>query len=167
MIGEEGSVIWQIYASPISAKSLVKSKYSFIILFSILVVTVTGVLGVTVYHPSLRATFVAFTESFLLMFALAAISLAIGVLAADFRELPRPRMIRPEWSLLSMIVCLIAAVAVLSPFIPWALSTMGFRITMDLYQAVAVSAVISLVIAFVAYRIALKNAEQLLIKAEV
>jgi len=163
MIGEEGSAIWRIYSSPISAKSLVKSKYSFIIMFSVLVVTVTGIVGVAVFHPSFRASLVAFTESFLLMFALTAVSLAIGLLAPDFRELPRPRMIRPEWSLLNMIMCLIAAVAILSPFVPWVLSSIGL---IDLYQAVAVSAVISVIIAFVAYRMALKNAEQLLIKAE-
>lgn len=166
MIGEEGSAIWRIYSSPISAKSLVKSKYSFIIMFSVLVVTVTGIIGVAVFHPSLRASLVAFTESFLLMFALTAVSLAIGLLAPDFRELPRPRMIRPEWSLLNMIVCLIAAVAILSPFVSWVLSSIGLGLMVDLYQAVAVSAVISVVITFVAYRIALKNAEQLLIKAE-
>lgn len=166
MIGEEGGAMWRIYSSPISAKSLVKSKYAFIVLFSILVVTVTGIIGVAVFRPSLRAALVAFTESFLLMFALTAVSLAIGLLAPDFRELPRPRMIRPEWSLLDLIMCLIAAVAILSPFVPWVFSITGFGSMMDLYQAVAVSAVISVVITFVAYRIALKNAGQLLIKAE-
>lgn len=65
-----------------------------------------------------------------------------------------------------MIVCLIAATTILSPFVPWALSTIGFGIATDLYQAVAVSAVIAVVIAFVAYRIALRNAERLLTKAE-
>lgn len=166
MIGEEGAAIWRIYSSPISAKSLVKSKYSFVVLFSALVVTVTGLLGVAVFHPSLRGTLVAFTESFLLMFALAAISLAIGLRAPDFREVPRPRMIRSEWSLVNLVVCLIAAVAILSPFILWFSSTMGFGPGIDLYPAVAVSVVISAVITFVAYRMALRNAKQLLTEAE-
>jgi len=166
MIGEEGSAIWRIYSSPISAESLVKSKYAFIVFFSNIVVTLTGIVGVTVFHLSLRATIVAFAESFLLMFALAAISLAIGMLGSDFRELPRPRMIRPEWSLLSMVVCLIAAVVILSPFIPYAFSTIGFGLSIDLYQAVVVSVILSAITMFVAYRIAIRNAKRLLAKAE-
>jgi hypothetical protein len=31
--GQEGGAIWQIYSSPIPAKSLVKSKYSFMLFF--------------------------------------------------------------------------------------------------------------------------------------
>jgi len=166
MIGEEGGAIWRIYSSPISAESLVKSKYFFIVFLSLIVVTLTGIVGVAVFHPSFRATIVAFAESFLLMFALAAISLAIGMLGADFRELPRPRMIRPEWSLLDFVVCLIAAVVILSPFIPYAFSTVGLGPSIDLYQAVVVSVIISAITTFVAYRIAIRNAKGLLAKAE-
>ncbi len=166
IIGEEGEAIWRIYSAPISAKSIVKSKYLFIILLSTMVITATGIVGIAVLHPSPRASVIAFAESFLLMFALSAISLAIGIKGSDFRELPRPRMIRPEWSLVNLIVCFAAALAILAPFIPYLFTVIAWIPTIDPYQAAATSAAISIVITLIAYRIALGNARELLAKAE-
>ena len=166
MIGEEGEAMWRIYSSPISAKSVVKSKYFFIILLSTLVITATGIVGVVAFHPSIRATIVAFAESFLLMFALSAISLTIGIKGSDFRELPRPRMIRPEWSLINMVACFATALAILAPFIPYAFTVLALMPTINPYQATAASAAISIVITLIAYRMALRNARELLAKAE-
>ena len=166
MVGEEGGAIWRIYSSPISAESLVKSKYFFMVFFSTLVIITTGTVGAVVFHPSLRATLVAFVVSFLLMLALSSISLSIGIRGSDFRELPRPRMIRTEWSLINMIACFVAALLVLAPFIPYALTIIGAGPTSDAYQAVAVSAVVSVVITLVGYRLALKGARELLARAE-
>jgi hypothetical protein len=166
MIGEEGEAMWRIYSAPISAKSLVKSKYFLIIFFSTLVITATGIVGVAVFHPSPRATIVAFTESFLLMFALSAISLTMGIKGPDFRELPRPRMLRPEWGLIDAIVCFAAALVILAPFIPYVFTIITLVPTVDPYQATAVSAAISIIITLIAYRMALRNARELLAKAE-
>jgi hypothetical protein len=166
MIGEEGEAMWRIYSAPISAASVVKSKYFIIILLSTLVITATGIVGVAVFHPSPRATIIAFAESFLLMFALSAISLTIGIKGSDFRELPRPRMIRPEWSLVNLIACFVAALAILAPFIPYVFTIIALVPTIDPYHAMAASAVISIVITFIAHRMALRNARELLAKAE-
>jgi hypothetical protein len=166
MIGEEGEAMWRIYSAPISAKSIVKSKYFFIVLLSTLVIIATGVVGVAIFHPSPRATIIAFAESFLLMFALGAISLTIGIKGSDFRELPRPRMIRSEWGFINLIICIAAALAILFPFIPYAFTAIAWLPTLDPYQATAVSAIISIAITLVAYRIALRNARELLAKAE-
>jgi hypothetical protein len=166
IIGEEGEAIWRIYSAPISAKGLVKSKYFFIILIATLVITATGIIGVTVFHPSPRASIIAFAESFLLMFALSAISLTIGIKGSDFRELPRPRMIRSEWSLLNLLICLAATLAILFPLIPYAFTGIPLLPTLDPYYATAISAAVSIVITLIAYRIALRNARELLIKAE-
>jgi hypothetical protein len=166
MIGEEGEAMWRIYSAPISAKSLVKSKYFLIILFSTLVIIATGIVGVAVFRPSPRATTIAFAESFLLMFALSALSLMIGIKGPDFRELPRPRMTRPEWGLINAIACFAAALAILAPFIPYVFTIIALVPTIDPYQAMAVSAAISIVITLIAYRMALRNARELLAKAE-
>ncbi len=166
MIGEEGEAMWRIYSAPISDKSLVKSKYFLILLFSTLVIAVTGIVGVLVFHPSPRATVIAFTESFLLMFALSGVSLTMGIKGPDFRELPRPRMLRPEWGLINVIVCFAAALAILSPFIPYVFTIIALVPTIDPYQSMAVSALISMVITLIAYRMALRNARELLAKAE-
>ena len=170
MIGEEGQAVWRIYASPISAKNLVKSKYFFIVLFSLLVLPITSLVGILVYHPSLRASIIAILEPVFLVFALGAISLTNGIKGADFAEAPRPRMIRLEWGIISFVACALAALAVLAPFVPYAVSTfipnlLGAPI--DPYLATVISGVIAAVITAFFYRVALKNAKELLTKAEV
>ncbi len=166
MVGEEGGAIWRIYSSPISAESLVKSKYFFMVFFSTLVIIATGTVGAVMFHPSPRATLIAFVVSFLLMFAMSSVSLSVGIRGSDFREIPRPRMIRTEWSLINMIVCFVTAVLVLVPFIAYAGTIIGVRLTFDAYQAVAVSAVISVIITLLGYWLALKGARELLVRAE-
>ena len=52
LIGEEGQAMWRIYASPISAKNLVKSKFFLVIIFSIIILLATGFIGILVFHPS-------------------------------------------------------------------------------------------------------------------
>ncbi len=175
MIGEEGQAVWRIYASPISAKTLVKSKYFFIIFFSVIVLAITGIFGFIVYHPSLRATIVAYCEAVFLIFALGAISLSNGIKGADFTETPRARMIHLSRSLINLGTCLLAGVAILAPFFPYALSSMLSEIMPDLtvevfldpLLALVVSAVIAVIFTVIFYRIALKNASALLAKAEI
>jgi hypothetical protein len=175
MIGEEGQVVWRIYSSPVSAKNLVKSKYSFIILFSLMVLAITAIFGLLIYHPSLRATIVASLEAVFLVLALGAISLSNGIKGADFTEIPRPRMIRPSWSLINLAACLLAGIAMLAPFLPYVLSStlstfipvpIGWSALLGPFQALVVSVIIAIVLTLVFYRVALKNAEKLLSKAE-
>jgi len=174
MIGEEGQAVWRIYASPISAKTLVKSKYSFMIFFSITVLAITGIFGVIIYHPSLRATIVAYCEAGFLAFALGAISLSNGIRGADFIETPRPRMIRLSWSLINLVACLLAGIAILAPFFPYVLSSILSEVfpgligtaLFDPLLAVIVSAIITVILTIIFYRIALKGARELLAKAE-
>jgi hypothetical protein len=169
MIGEEGSAIWRIYSSPISAGSLVKSKYSFIIFFSALVTAITGIVGIIAFHPSLRAIAVCSAEAFLLIFALGAVSLANGIKGADFTELPRPRMIQPMRSLINLIECLAVALAMLAPFIPYLIAQTplgSLSLLIDPYYSVAISAAIAAIVTSVAYRTSLRNAREFLFKAE-
>jgi hypothetical protein len=170
IIGEEGQAVWRIYSSPISAKSLVKSKYFFIIFFSVLVFAITGTIGFAIFHPSIRALLASSFESFFLVFSLGAISLSNGIRGADFTEVPRARMIRQSWSLINLGACFLAAVAILIPFLPYALSafaSISSGMFVDLYQAAVVSAIIATLLTVIFYRIALKNARNLLTKAEI
>ncbi len=174
MIGEEGQTVWRIYASPISAKSLVKSKCVFIIFFSLVTLVITGIVGFIIYHPSLRATVVACLEALFLVFALGTISLSNGISGADFTEIPRPRMIRQSSSLINLGACLLSGLAILAPFIPYLLSSTLVMFApnffgglfLDPFLALVLSSVIALVLAVIFYRIALSNARKLLTKAE-
>ena len=163
IIGEEGQAVWRIYAAPFSPRSLVKSKYFFIVLFALIVFAITGTLGALLYRMSFRVMFVAAFEAIFLLFALGAVSLANGIKGADFNELPRPRMIRVEWSFINLIACFLTGVAILGPLFPYLLSTIIPGIgALDPYVAVAVSGVIAAVLTLVFYRVAVKNAEELL-----
>jgi uncharacterized membrane protein len=169
MIGEEGQAVWRIYASPIAPKNLVKSKYFFILFFALVVLPITTLVGIVMYHPSLRTIITAVLVPIFLVFALGAISLSNGIKGADFTEVPRPRMIRVRWSIINLIVCSLSALAVLAPFVPYVLSIFvpGLFAALTPYLDIAVSGVVAAVITAVFYGVAVKNAEELLSKAEV
>lgn len=174
IIGEEGQAIWRIYASPISAKNLVKSKYFFILLFGIIILIVTGVLGSIIYHPTTTKIIVASLESFFLMLALGAVSLNIGFRGADFTEIPRPRMVRQSWALINMAAGFLVGIAILAPIVPSVLASFLGGImpnlqipSLDPFVATAISGVIAIVIAAIFYKITLDSAKDFLRKAEV
>jgi len=172
IIGEEGESVWLFFSSPMTARGLVKCKYSFVIIFSFVVMLVCGVIGILVAHPSPDIAIALLIESFVLIFALGAVSLGAGIKGADFTEAPRPRMVRPLTVLVYMLLCLVLALAIFSPLLLHAVA-MGYipvPVTLpkiSLTVAVSISAVVALVVAFVFYKIALKNAEEFLIKAEI
>lgn len=177
MVGLEGDSVWYLYSSPISARSLVKSKYSFAVLFSLAVMLVCSIIGGLLAVPSMGIAAIALTEALFLILSIGMVSLSFGIRGAEFRELPRPRMIRPKWAIINGIVCILLALAVISPVIPYAvklfLKTVQAPVVVFLtlpetflYATVPISGVIAFVVAYVFYRIALKNAEEFLIKAE-
>jgi len=172
IIGEEGGSVWLFFSSPITARSLVKCKYAFVIIFSCIVTLVCGVIGILIARPSPDIAIVLLIESVLLIFALGAVSLGAGIKGADFTEVPRPRMVRPLTVLVYGLLCLVLALAIFSPLLLHAVA-MGYiplpvsLPKLDLYVAISISAVIALVVTFLFYKIALKNAEEFLIKAEI
>jgi len=182
IIGEEGESVWLFFSSPITARNLVKCKYAFVTILSFVVMLVCGAIGILVARISLDIVVALLIESILLIFALGAVSLRAGIKGADFTEVPRPRMVRPMTAFLNALLCLVLALAIFSPLLLHAFAMGYFPITVplmddlpmtvllpriDLYVAVSISAVIAIVVAFVFYKIALRNAEEFLIKAEI
>jgi hypothetical protein len=175
LIGEEGQAVWRIYASPISAKNLVKSKFFFIAILSIIILIVTGIVGTVFYHPSLRVIIVGFIEGLFLIMALGAISLSIGFKGADFSQSRRARMIRQEWSLINLVACVIAGLAILAPLIPYVIGLFAASLiggggpvgSFDLAISVIISGIIASVVTAVFYRININSAKDLLRKAEI
>lgn len=170
MIGEEGQAVWRIYASPISPKSLVKAKYFFILIFSLLVMTITGMVGFVLYNPSPEILGVMVVESIFMAFALGALSLSNGIRGAEFTEAPRPRMIRTKWGLINMLACFSAGIVIMAPFLPYVISFLVPELIspfIGLFQATAISAVITAVLSVLFYRLTIKTATEFLMKAEV
>ncbi len=170
MIGEEGQSVWRIYASPITPKSLVKSKTFFLTFFSIIVLFISGSVGIVFYHPNLIETIAAFLEGFFVLLAVGIVALTIGFKGPDFSQTRRARMVRQEWSIIGLVVCAIIGISVLAPLVVsvgLSLFTGGFIDTSNLAISVAISGVVSLVISAFFYRMNINFAENFLRKAEV
>ena len=170
MIGEEGQSVWRIYASPISPKSLVKSKTFFLVLFSTVVLLISGSVGVVFYHPALQLAITVFLEGFFALLSVGMVALAIGFKGPDFSQTRRARMVRQEWSLIGLVVCAVTAAAVLAPLlltIGLSIFTGGAIVTSNLAISVAISGAISIGISIVFYRINVDLATGFLKKAEV
>ncbi len=170
MTGEEGQNIWRIYSSPVSGKNFVKSKFAFMLFFALIILPITGAVGLFFYHPSFNTAFALAAEAIFVAFPVGALSLANGIKGADFNEVPRPRMIRTEWSLINLVTCGAVALAVLVPLVPFVISEFaGFQVAsfLGLYQALIISGVISAILTVIFYKMAVGNAKELLVKAEV
>ena len=167
LIGEEGQSVWRIYASPISPKSLVRSKYFFVLLFSVFILLISGTIGVFFYHPTLEKSITDFLEAFFVVLAVGAVSLAVGFKGPDFSQTRRARMIRQSWSLIGVVVGAIAGGGVLAPLAPFVIfSFIGGAAFYSLIVGVIISAIITSVITIVFYRINVGLASELLKKAE-
>ena len=174
--GSEGGNVWYVYSSPIPAKSLVKAKYFFATIFSLAITLICFFVSALLMAPSLQMAGIGLIEAILLVFSLGMVSLSFGIKGADFREFPRPRMIRPLWSFINIIVCFILALTIVSPMIPYGLNMLfesqtfiAMSISLPesyLYVALFLSMVIASVATYAFYRVAVKNAEELITKAE-
>ncbi len=175
LIGEEGQAVWRIYASPISPKNLVKAKYSFLLLFAIAVQIITSIVGFVYFRPSIDLAVIAVLEGFFLLFALGSMGLYFGFKGADFTSTRRARMIRQEWSLISIVACGLAGLAILAPLVPYVLAKFAALGVPSFFPApdntllvilLVVSGVIATVISGVFYKINLNSAAELIRKAE-
>ena len=169
MIGEEGQSVWRIYASPISAKSLVKSKTFFLLMFSTIILLLSGTIGIVFYQPSLQVAITAFLEGFFVLLAVGIVALTIGFKGPDFSQTRRARMVRQEWSLIGFVVCSIVGLCVLAPL----LLLVGLQLFIggsinfsNLTISVGLSAAISLGVSIVVYRINLGIAADFLKKSQ-
>jgi hypothetical protein len=76
--------------------------------------------------------------------------------------------------LINLVSCLVAGIAILIPFFPYVLSSVLSELipslagigVLDPFLALVVSGVIAVVLTVIFYRIAIKNARELLAKAE-
>jgi hypothetical protein len=170
MIGEEGQAVWRIYASPISPKSLVKSKTFFLTVFSTVILLISCVIGVIFYHPTVQVAIAVFLEGFFALLAVGIVALTIGFKGPDFSQSRRARMVRQEWSLIGLVVGAIVGLFVLAPLllsVGLSLFTGGIIGFFNLALGVGISAAISLGISIVFYRINLGIAAEFLKKAQI
>lgn len=172
-VGTEGGSVWYIHSSPITARSLVRAKQAFVMLFSMVAMSVSFVVGLLFTPPQAEVVTISMVETVLLIISLSTVALSFGIKGADFREFPRPRMIRPLWNFVNLIVCLLLAFCIVLPVIPYGLKvffgTMQAPAPMSIslpasyiYVALPMSGIIAFVATYAFHRIAIKNAEEFL-----
>jgi hypothetical protein len=178
IIGSEGESVWYLYSSPVSAKSFVKAKYAFVILFSLAVTLICSIISGVLLFPSPEFAIISVIEAAFLLLSLTTVSLNFGIRGADFRELfPRPRMIRPKWGIINFIVCVITGLAIVAPIVPYILNyffgAIGTNLAISIplpeyyvYIALILSGAIAAIITYVFRKMALNNAERLLAESE-
>lgn len=170
IIGQEGPSVWHLYSSPVTAESLVKCKYAFVVFLSCAVTLASNAFSILIIRLSLRVIFAVLFESIFLIVSLSAVSLRSGIKSASFVEIPRPRMIRPIELIINFVICLILAGVILVPLFPYAGTIFGLlnpQPQFYLYVALAISGVIAAIVTYGFYRIDLKNAEDFLAEAEI
>ncbi|MEM2951173.1 MAG: hypothetical protein QXV52_08800 [Nitrososphaeria archaeon] len=170
-VSSEGSSFWYTRTLPISIKSFIKTKYSFIIMLSIPVAFIGSIFALIILKPSINTVIIGLLEAVFSIIPIAMISLVCGIKGADFREKPRLRIIRPEWGLVGLIISGFVELAIIAPLVPYAIRYILPIYIFSLpeyyiYVALFSSAIIALITAYLAYKIALKSAEELLRKSE-
>ncbi len=169
VVGSEGERMWFLRATPATVKSFIRAKFIFPAAMATAISVICCVAAFLVFGPTLRTAATGLIESLLLVYTVGMVALSCGIAGADFRELPRPRMIRTEWSLTCMALCAVTGLLVLLPVLAYGgisfLSSLQPVIGSNgayLYVAWALSGAIALVIAYAAYRASLGFARQLL-----
>ncbi len=173
VVGSEGERLWYLKASPVAAKGFVRAKFLFPAALSTAIAAVCCGAAFLIFGATLRTAATGLIEAVLLVHTVGIVALFCGIAGADFRELPRPRMIRTEWSLISMALSVAAGLLVLLPLLayggiaflgislPWFGSSGAF-----LYVAWLLSGVVALAISCLFYRASLRYARKLLDAAE-
>lgn len=161
--GSEGASLWVLTSSSLSPRSYVRGKFFFAASLSILTGLLCVIAGYFLFAPTGRMAATGVWEAAIMACAVAIVSIYSGIAGADFREAPRPRMVRPEWALINMVICVIAGLLVVSPVIVYGVAVTFIGINVPgsfLYVAWALSGAIALTIAYVSYMLAVNGAER-------
>lgn len=161
--GSEGVSLWVLSSSPLSPGSYIRGKYFFTGMLSILTGLLCSAAGYILFSPTARTAATGVWETVIMALVVGMISLFSGVVGADFREAPRRRMIRSDWSLMNMAICGIAGVLVMLPVIVYgvAVTILGMQVPgICLYLSWALSGAIGISVVYVLYKLTVKNAEK-------
>jgi hypothetical protein len=161
--GSEGASLWVLTSSSLSPRSYVRGKFFFAASLSVLTGLLCVMAGYFLFAPTGRMAVTGVWEAAIMACAVAMVSIYSGIAGADFREAPRPRMVRPEWALINMVVCIVAGILVVSPVIVYGVAVMFIGINAPgsfLYGAWALSGAIALTIAYVSYKMAINGAKR-------
>ena len=162
-VGQEGKAILNVYSSPMSPRAFFRSKLLVASIFGwttvLALLVVSSILAsatIEVFLASLAVSLIVAVECTLFGFA-------VGTRFPDLQERPRPRFIRPLGLLIGMVVGIIVAFITALPLVLWPFMGGYFEgLGISFGVAVAGGLVFGAVVSFVAYRLALSGASELL-----
>jgi len=169
VVGAEGERLWFLNVSPMPVKSFVRAKFLFLAMFCTAIAIVCCAAGYLIFGPALRTAATGIIEAMLLTYTVGIVSLSCGIAGADFREIPRPRMVRTEWRLTGMFLSMVSGLLVLLPVLAYGgVAVFGSMLPLIgmngayLYLAWLLSGAIALAISYVFYRASTGYARKLL-----
>ena len=161
--GQEGSAVWNLYSSPLTARELVRAKVTANIILS-LPVAIAFWLGITLLgHTSFKSSLAILLVLVALILVESFVGLALGVKYPDFSETIRSRFIRLTGMLTGMLLGMAVAGAILAPYglyvlfkFPWLDSNIYFA------AACSASLILTSLISAIAYRACVSSTKKLL-----
>jgi hypothetical protein len=127
-----------------------------------------------VFRPSALFLAVTLLEAVFLMFSLSAVSVALGIKAAEFGGVfGFSRVIKPKWGLLSFILCVFIGLSIVAPIVPYVLSVLAVPYLPSpllpeyyVYAGLFLSGLVAIAVTHIFRWVAVNNAEQMLAQAE-
>lgn len=169
VVGSEGERLWLLTVSPLSKDSFIRAKFYFMVIICMAISLACCAIGYIAFQPSGRTAITGVIEAGLMVFTMGIVSLYCGIVGADFREVPMPRMMRMEWRLIDLLLSMITGALVLLPVIVYGITaTLGALFTSGsingayLYLAWLMSGTIAVVICSLFYRMSVRHAGRLL-----
>jgi hypothetical protein len=171
----EGNGIWFLFSSPISAKSIAKTKISFLSFFALSITVVCSVIGGIVFRPPPLIIAVTLLEAVFLISSLSAISVAFGIKAAEPGGIfGVTKIVKPKWAFLGWLLCIAIGAAIIAPIIPYALNIVAIQFLPTIpvlpeyyvYLALLLSGAIAVSMTYLFRRVAVDNAEQMIANPE-
>jgi len=157
-IGQEGSAFLNLMIIPLNTKELIRAKLTPAISLSVCGMAVITILMQLIVQPQLETLIAITVTLFAALFECAFVGLAVGSRFPDFTEIPRARFIDQKGVWLGL---LIIAGCVGITFLPLLLYTFPFLGTFPIIVAPILSAITSIPVCYISYRVTLDSLQKL------
>ena len=162
-VGQEGKAIWNVYASPVTARAFLSAKLVVASMFGWTTVLALVVASSILSSASSAAFVTSLVISVMISVECTMIGLGLATRFPDLVERPRPRFIRPKGLLVAMVFGILLAVLTALPLLLWPLMG-GYLEGLGLSYGLAIglALVFGGVVSIVCYRWAFSGTSRLM-----
>jgi len=146
-VGQEGRAVWNLFSSPISARSLFKAKVALPLSISLIMAVIFPVVFSAIFRFGLNASVALLTVTLLGTAVTALVGCYFGARYPDLEERPRSSYVTGTGMLLSFLVAGVADLALVSPIMFYAFAkqfalSIGMSFLVTLVATLAVGSVL-------------------------